>query len=67
MKDTSSVPGDTSLLIFYLYFCTVKYWRKRKNWVIEQIRRNQLRDTRVACLSLVKRSFVSDSPVPITH
>lgn len=30
MKDTSSVPGDASHLIFYLYFCAVKYSKKKK-------------------------------------
>lgn len=29
MKDTSSVPGDASHSIFYLYFCAVKYWRSK--------------------------------------
>lgn len=42
MKDTSSVPGDASHLIFYLYFCAVQYSRKEKKWVNEQICRNQL-------------------------
>lgn len=31
MKDTSSVPGDASHLIFYLYFCAVQYSGRKKS------------------------------------
>lgn len=30
MKDTSSVPGDASHLIFYLYYCAVRFSGKEK-------------------------------------
>lgn len=53
MKDTSSVPGDASHLIFYLYSSEIL--GEKIKWVNEQICRDQLGGARVSCLSRSNR------------